>query len=881
MKKKLLTGMIAALSLSLGVVSCGDESSSLNSSTGTGRIKPLVQIDGSLITATGAPESRANDDVHVTVTDLKLKLTSDDGSFSQEWETVNDFDESQEFKVGDYTLEAYYGDENDAEGFSKPHYHGQQTITVKYDNTTEVALSAEMKNSRVKVRYTEAFTSYMTSYYTTLVTPKNNFVRIPSDEVNPVYVIPGEVTLNLTFTTSDGKSSTIEVARFDAKAKTEHVVTLDLAGGDAGADAILKVNFDDTVNLQNIEINLSADITDYPVPEITTEGWTSGDSFSHIEFSKATEQIKANITAAGTIDKVMLYTTSPTLNPEGWPEAIDLTEANSAQQTLLTGFGLKARGVWNKPDKMAVIDFTDVFTHLGVGAGQEESTHTFKLQVVDTYGQLSAEQEFTVLTSLGHIEIIWATAEIGRKSIIAEVEYNGTDNLADVTFQKRSGSGSGTWDDLAVTEVTPVVGKENTYTVKMTSPTAIEISRALTATFGSASSQIYFDVTTPEFELIASPNDVFAKRAIVTVKCADADDALVARNLSFTLNGRNWDNYKINGADIELTRLTKNTKYDIEASSTNHIATASITTEDEEHIDAWKEGNDGVSGFPTSSWANPIKKGDYQYLWATDGWATLNELTTSTSGSGSGNGLNTGGCSYKATSGTIPANGRSTFSFAASENLGTKKHADGHTVGNAALHNNLQNNGTNAALIRTVGWGGSNSAVAGSSDDAGFNRCQYMTQGELYLGAYDNGAKYGIPFGSRPSGVTFAYHYDVVTHGNGDFGTAELIVYAGNDTIAYGYKKLAESKQNNPDEKDWYTEESISVTYVKGAPKATKVAIIFRSTTPNNVYQESFGTDNPALKADKTFWHTPGGMNTSGGEYVGSELYIDDVSLIY
>ncbi|MBD5216709.1 MAG: DUF4493 domain-containing protein [Bacteroidales bacterium] len=859
MKKKLLTGMIAALSLSLGVVSCGDESSSLNSSTGTGRIKPLVQIDGSLITATGAPESRANDDVHVTVTDLKLKLTSDDGSFSQEWENVNDFDESQEFKVGDYTLEAYYGDENDAEGFSKPHYHGEQTITVKYDNTTEVALSAEMKNSRVKVRYTEAFTSYMTSYYTTLVTPKNNFVRIPADEVNPVYVIPGEVTLNLTFTTSDGKSSTIEVARFDAKAKTEHVVTLDLAGGDAGADAILKVNFDDTVNLQNIEINLSADITDYPVPEITTEGWTSGDSFSHIEFSKATEQIKANITAAGIIDKVMLYTTSPTLNPEGWPEAIDLTEANSAEQALLTGFGLKARGVWNKPDKMAVIDFTDVFTHLGVGAGQEESTHTFKLQVVDTYGQLSAEQEFTVLTSLGHIEIIWATAEIGRKSIIAEVEYNGTDNLADVTFQKRSGSGSGAWDDLAVTEVTPVAGKENTYTVKMTSPTAIEISRAITASFGSASSQVYLAVTTPEFELIASPNDVFAKRAIVTVKCDDADDALVARNLSFTLNGKDWDNYKVNGADIEFTRLTKNTTYNIEASSTNHSATASITTEDEQHIDAWKVDNDGVSGFPT--WTAD-KISNYKYLWHTPGWATLNELTTTTAGAA---------YAYVGTSGTIPANGRSTTSSSSG--------SDGHTAGNANLHNDKQNNGKNAALIRTVGWGSGNTAAASLSvfnppANGGFATCHNKTPGELYLGEYDNGAKYGIPFGSRPSGVTFAYHYDVVTTGNGDFGTAELIVYAGNDTIAYGYKKLTECSK--------YTDETISVTYAKGAPKATKVAIIFRSTTPNDIYKKNNNEqDNPALKQDMTYWTTPGANNLSGGEYVGSELYIDDVSLIY
>ena len=170
MKKNFLTGFVMALAVAMGLTSCSDDSSSIGA--GMGRISPTVMVDGDIIRASGAPGSRANQDVTVTVTDLKLKLTSDDGSFTQEWESVGDFDETQDFKVGNYTLEAYYGQENDAEGYAKPHFHGSQSIEVKYDHTTTVALSAQLKNSRVFVRYTDAFKNYMAAYSVQIHTPK-------------------------------------------------------------------------------------------------------------------------------------------------------------------------------------------------------------------------------------------------------------------------------------------------------------------------------------------------------------------------------------------------------------------------------------------------------------------------------------------------------------------------------------------------------------------------------------------------------------------------------------------------------------------------------------------------------------------------------------
>ncbi len=872
--------MIAALGLSLGFTSCGDDPSSVG--TATGRIAPVIVLDDSFISASCEPASRSNEDVAVTVTDLKLKLTSDDGSFSQEWESVNDFDETQDFKVGDYTLEAYYGKEDDNEGYSKPHFHGSQAISVHYDRTTDVALKAELKNSRVFVRYTDAFKDYMKSYSVQIVTPKGNYINMPGDETSPAYVTPGEVTVNLSFTTANDKTANIEIAHFTAVAKTEHVLTIDIEGSDAGSDAILKLLFDDTVKAQDVEIDLSDELFDTQAPEITPEGWDNSLQFDLIESSKPKTPVKVNIYAQGKIGSVKLNVSSSSLQLRGWPQEIDLADVNDAQISLLTSLGLNSRGIWKNPDVMGFVDFTDVFSHLLVSDGYEESFHTFSLQVKDRSGNLSDNFEFTVRSGKGEIEIISAAAEVGRKVINAEVYYNGTDDLKDVKFKKRN-LNSGMWDDLELTEVKPVDGKPGTFTAKLNAPYAIEASKALRADFGSAFSEKYFDVTTPEFKLIVSENDVFAHRAVVTVKCDDADDALVAKNLSFTLNGNDYDNYKINKADIEFADLDAATVCSIVASSTNHEAKVQFTTENEEHLPGCNHGTTNKHSVGFANWTEQRMEGeDYsynkgifpntkkclQYLWSVEGWATMNELTVSEHGTGIGSAAITAGASYKATSGTIPANGRSTQSFASGGGAGTSVSADGHTVGNSSsLGKTKQHTGSNAALIRTVGWGSGNTAHAGTSTDQGFGTCQNMTPGELYLGKYDNGAQYGVDFTSRPAALSFWYHYDVVTTGNGDYGTAEIIVYdADGNIIASGSKHLTERSA--------YTQETINLTYEKGAPKAAKLSVIFRSTDKDL-------KDNKALKAEKTFWHTPGGNNTSGGEYVGSELYIDDVSLTY
>ncbi|MDE6288941.1 MAG: DUF4493 domain-containing protein [Muribaculaceae bacterium] len=901
MKKNLLAGAVVAMGFALGTVSCGDESSLIEA--GTGRISPRITVDGVIITASDEiAGSRANEDVVVTVSDLKLRLTSDDGSFSQEWESINDFDENQEFKVGDYTLEAYYGDENDMEGYGKPHFHGSQDISVHYDRTTDVSMSAAMKNSRVVIKYTDAFKDYMAAYSVRLLTPKGKYVTVPGDEYSPVYVAPGKVSVNLSFTKPNGEGATIEAATFDAKAKTEHVVTIDLNGGQGSGETVLKVSFDSTVESEDVEIDLE-DLINAPEPEITLEGCPEDNKpMQVIENTLPSSPVKANIMARGKIAAVTLTTTSPSLKSAGWPEVVDLADQATPQATIdqMTSLGLKMFGIRKNPDVMGVIDFTDVFANLSVSNGLTESSHKFTLQVKDKYGKLSEVAEFTVVSSQGHIEIISATAEIGHKTINAEVEYNGKHELADVTFQMRNNLG--TWDELTLTGVQAVSGKQDTYKVNLTSPTIIQSTHTLRAVYGSAHSDIPLEVTTPTFVLHVSDNDVFARRATVTLDCAEADDATVTKSITAlvitnhtTGKSRNYDNYKVEDADVIIAGLAPGTLYTVEIQTSNNSASVQFTTETEDHLPGCEDAEDGTHsvGFATKKWSSERVDGNtsslswtsvssscLQFLWKIEGWGTMNELTTSTHGRGIGSVSVIGGCSYKATSGTIPANSRSTFSDASGGSVWTDKHADGHTQGNASLHNNRQHDGTNAALIRTVGWGNGNKAHSGTSSNAGFGTCENRTQGELYLGTYNNGPQYGYAFTSRPSALTFWYHYDPAEAANGDYGTAEIHVYDadGVEISQCEVLKLTEhanDRWTDTSKRMTYTQATIPITYEKGAKKAASISIIFRSTWPDK-------DNNPALNSNDTkYWNTPGGNNSSGGEYVGSELYIDDVRLTY
>ena len=97
MKKTILLGITAAGAAIL-LASCSDDWGM--KSEGRGSIAPLVDVDTQAITSQKSSDSRADGDA-VAAADLSIRLTKSDGSWSNTWEKLADFDVTQQFAVGD------------------------------------------------------------------------------------------------------------------------------------------------------------------------------------------------------------------------------------------------------------------------------------------------------------------------------------------------------------------------------------------------------------------------------------------------------------------------------------------------------------------------------------------------------------------------------------------------------------------------------------------------------------------------------------------------------------------------------------------------------------------------------------------------------------
>ena len=222
----------------------------------------------------------------------------------------------------------------------------------------------------------------------------------------------------------------------------------------------------------------------------------------------------------------------------------------------------------------------------------------------------------------------------------------------------------------------------------------------------------------------------------------------------------------------------------------------------------------------------------------------MNKLTTSAGGSGT-NMFNHRGASFCAFSGTRPTG--SGFSDRGI-NHGTANQEKVHA-------------GNYSAVISTVGWG-DNDGNGGTSSGKG---CKNLTVGELYLGSYNASNQQpeytGYSFASRPSALKFYYYY--CAQNSADYGYVEVWVKdkAGN-IIASGNKNLVPCAE--------YVDESIDLSYSVNSGKASSICVIFKSS--NNPDCQTINTTNLSC---------PNFGNTTSGRFTGSELFVDDMELIY
>ncbi len=810
MKTTILSG-VAAVALATGLAACTDSWNVYQEAAG--RIAPLVGLDSEAVTSRSADTQSRADNTAATVeaSDLSLRLVKADGSFTQEWPIAADFPTDKDFPVGEYTLEAFYGDIAE-QGFDMPAYFGSQNLVVADGKATQVALTATLANAMLSVRYTDAFTGYMTDWCARV-----NGVTYAKDETRPVYVTPGDVKIAVTVTKPNGISTEITLPTVEAKARYHYIVTVDVNSGNVG-DAALVVNFDENLDKEVVEIDLSDKVLSSPAPELTAVGFTPETPVEVVSGMSSDESLRMNLMAMAGLNEVTLTTASTSLLKQGWPASIDLMAATPAQQAILTELGLGVTGLWRNPAEMAVVDFSNVVKHIKVIA-DDSNTSTFTLTVKD---KISRESEPMTLTL--NVEDINLTLDKTEQSfspgspLDVLLGFNGKDVKDNVSFEYMHAV-SGVWRPLEILSVAENTTRAMTsYRVTLATPELDDAITLRARCAGKIANQL--TVKMAPFGIVVNDNDVFARTAALSVVGIDGEPDPSLDGAQFLLAPQGSKSYTavshtLEGSKAILSGLTPDTAYSVKVKIGDDTSkAATFTTEAATQLE---NGN-------METWSITASESNWQ-RYDVAGWATYNAMTTMTSGT--------------------------RHNTAYVSRSGTAETTDAHS-------------GSKAAELRTIGWGAGNGAYGSINS----SNPKYIDKGMLYLGGsptdrsqLEAQATKGISFSSRPAAISFWYKF--AAKNSADYGGMLVWVKdAAGNVIASGNASNLNASS--------YTQITVPLTYESGSAKAATIYVEFASS------------DNPAYATRSKDWFTvPSFGNMSDGKFQGSSLFIDDIELIY
>lgn len=815
--KKQIWHSAFVLCSALTLVGCSSDS--FAPSDGTGTVELQLDVDRQVLTATPSRTSLPEIVEGLTADDFTIRLVASNGQ-SQQW-SYADF-AGEKIATGTYTLEAFYGTEGE-EGFEKPYFAGSTQVVVRSDESTHAAVTTSLKNAAVTVSYSDTFKNYMTAYSASIRTAgSTDGLDYPSSATDDLFVNAGEASLYVTFTTPQNQTATLKVVDFTAEAQHRYNISVDLNNGNMG-DAVLTITFDDTAQVaEPIEIVLSEELLNAPAPAISATATT----VNIVEGDKGNGRF--DIIAHGGLKSVKLISSGSAL-PAGWPAEAELVGGCA----VIPSLGL--RGLSEAGSTAAVVDLADAISTLGAG------TATFTLEAVDAYGKVSEADVTPSITvnaepadiSINGQQVLAA----GADRVTLSVGYNGSD-INNVRFSYKARSGE--WKDAEIISATPASRATANYNVTLKVEATYK-NVEVKARVGATEAAFTAERQTPDFTAVAPENDVFAKHAVVRLSSINdevaTDLASSARWAVSTDNGNSWTNVSatVSGTSARLEGLTPGTAYRVRATVSDKQATAALTTETALQVpnngmETWsyKEADNTVPIF------NPKPHWRRYYVGASESeavWGTNNPMTTQQGDN----------YAYCRASGTM----ETTDMFS----------------------------GSKAALVRTIGWGKGNSAISGIS-----GTCKYIDAGLLHLGSsrtgrpdgYGDGVTQGIittddldcgiAFASRPASLSFKYKY---TNKNAnDKGYAEIWVKdASGKTIASGNVNL--------DPASAYQTKTISLSYAAGAAKGAKIYIKFLSTNSRDFLAKN--SDNISGP----------GIANSDGNYLGSQLYIDDITLNY
>ncbi|MDE6526251.1 MAG: DUF4493 domain-containing protein [Muribaculaceae bacterium] len=866
MRKTILLGL-GALAAAVSFSGCSDDWGFKGDSAG--RISPLVGIDTEAVTSRSSdPASRADGD-DITVADLSLMLVKTDGSYAHTW-PANDFPVNQEFAVGEYTLEAFYGNV-DEEGFGKPAYSGKQSLTVAKDQTTSLALTASLANCRFIIRYTDAFQGYMTDWKASIKSAGNP-IEYPKGETAPLYVKPGEVSINISVTKPNGLGGNFSLPAVQAQARHQYTVTVDVNDGGVG-DAQFTVTFDENLQTEDVDIDISDAVLSAAAPTVEAEGYDPALPVEVVAGLSTDKTMSMNIMAMGGIGSVVMETASEYLLSKGWPAKIDLVAADAAQQELLKRYGLNALGVWRNVDKMAVLDFSDVVKNLGIVDG--DNTSTFTVTATDKLSRVTEPLTLTVKAE----EVVLELASAGSfyepgAPIDINLAFNGTDVASDVTFKIYYPSAN-QWRETKVLAVSePRSRAVADYTVTIATDAVIDDDLRVQAFCAGKGSEITSIGMAP-FTIEGSANDVFARHAFVKVTGTDGAEDPDPAAVSFVARTGSGDYTALESeyADgyYRIYGLNPATAYEVKAVY-NDMRTKvyKLTTEE---ILAVPNG-DFEDLEETMSKTDMPESGQWSISRGINYQNTLSYTVSEPTGWASVNGK---------TAAASHANQNSWFVVPSTFNTSGKFIGQWPTIMTYARNEDTPEsykgfaaqNGSNAMVVRNVAWDAAGitpelwlKAFSPQRYNSNIPSVAERSAGKLFLGSYSYVAgmetyNEGVSFASRPSSLSGYYRYARGSQDSAEKGTVKVTLLNGNTVVATGEAAL--------DAAGDFTAFNIPLTYAKGAPKATELRIMIASSNHASYNQAD---ETAAIKTDNK-------VNNYEAYSIGATLVIDNLTFNY
>lgn len=852
-----IAGALAAI---LSLTACSDENPWGNQSDETGSISLTLNTDNDINVAKpmfrsedSAPRKKLGNFTDLPKPeDFSIRLEKADGTYSKTWATLTDFKNDAahgNFKTGSYTITAFYGDKG-KQDFESPYMEATSTFTLLAGQKEDLTLVAELKNSMVKVNYTEGFQTYMQDYNSSLRTEgRSDDIIYTKDETRAAFIEPIDAALTVHFTTHDrGYTGAVMVGEFAPLAKTLHNVTLDVTENGNG-NASLQVIFDDSLEEENITIDLTDELFTTPAPVITCEGFTDGATLDMLEGNASDATIKMNVNAEGIIAKAHLIVESDTYSPI-WGSEIDLCSATDTQKQQLTDAGISAIGFGfnGTPDKLAFLDLTQY------GKSLPHGIHKISLKVEDKTGKVSETSSVTlnsmpiVLQLVGEPTIVYGSGEA-----VLTMDYNGADPMNDISFTAVN--------RLGMHEDAPIKScEENTatrafetkryiYTITLpnTTKSNIEIKAYYKKT--KEAGKYIVPVTVPAYEI--SAYDAFSRYAYMKVRATGSTDssvlAAIVNNIAFKDSRLQIAARDASNGIITVTGLQPGTTYTVESNITGE--------------DTWN-----TNGSFTTEAELPIPNGNFSQVGG--------KLESGT--------LNVGG-KWRATA------------FSDHQNTSSFSHdlpAEWSTLNELTAWSKASNKNTwylvpsswlenGKVLMRNVGYNHNGPEISRSGNLA--NSTYYCTNtpsddqlihaaGEVFLGSYSfDGTEQrtdGIAFACRPSSISFDYTYAPI---NGDTGYAliELLDAFGNKL---GTKPFALTSESGT--------EIVNFNYSLFGAKASKLIISFKSSSQGSSAPINKPTGN-ALDEGATLNNNTIPANQYKAVATGSILTIDNVKATY